>query len=537
MALSPVIPVGYQNLGNGKFFTVIEVDKKKYQLVVDPKTKQRWMYEYNVFGNGDPLFSTIDGVKFQGYNSTTISNSELTKLKNTLTTSTSWVNTDIQTAPPFIIPGAQGNGKTQTDPGPNSPGAQDTNISEFSGVLDNLQKEQKPNSYGNWFYPKTMNSQQDRIYIEQIKYVIPDIATAGEALLGALSDRENQFAEGTKEKRLGSVTLPISNKITESVEVGWGESKLSSIAAALMAGGTDAAFKLSEGDFLGGGGTAIQALQDVITSKGVVKRAQQYIATKAASEVISKIGFQIDPEGYITRRTGTIPNPNLELLFNGPKLKSFGLAFKLTPRSEDEAHQIRNIIKFFKKGMAPIRGVDQQSSFFLGTPNIFRVKFIPSKDSENEILSLPQFKTCALVRCEVDYTPDGIYSVYDDPRVGSQPIAVTLQLGFAELTPVYNNDYTFPDDEHNESVGPDRVEFEKAFYTKTTSQRQQKLASQEVPGTPSLTRRPGQPPILGGEGTAQRAGQQGYVQQWLDEFQTGKTTLKLEEWKRQKGYK
>ena len=54
-----------------------------------------------------------------------------------------------------------------------------------------------------------------------------------------------------------------------------------------------------------------------------------------------------------TRATGTVVNPNLELLFSGPRLRTFQFNFTLTPRSEEEATMVRKIIKFFKRTSAP----------------------------------------------------------------------------------------------------------------------------------------------------------------------------------------
>ena len=334
----------------------------------------------------------------------------------------------------------------------------DPDLSSFAPVLGKLQKGQDENTYGRWHYPETIGStNQDRVFIQMLKYVLPDIAQSGTAFAGALSNREDDFA--TKSQILGSVTLPITNNLTESVEVDWGSDKLSSIAAGLMAGGISAAGQFVGGNVIGALGTLGGTVGSGLGNQGIAGRANQYLAAKAAAGLVSGAGFQINPEAYLTRRTGTIPNPNLELLFNGPKLKAFGLVFKLTPRSEKEAHQIRNIIKFFKKGMAPIRGNNQENSFFLGTPNVFKIQF-KSSDKSSELLSLPQFKTCALVTCGVNYTPDGIYAAYQDSIVTSQPISVTLQLGFSELTPVYNSDYEFPG---GESVGPDRKQFERTI--------------------------------------------------------------------------
>jgi hypothetical protein len=360
-----------------------------------------------------------------------------------------------QTTPP--PPRRTQENPTGADPGnnPANDAANDANpdLSSFNTALKDLQTDQTSNSYKNWYYPENIaNRNQDRVFIQMLKYVTPDINTSGSAFAGALSNRENDFA--TKSQILGSVTLPMTNNLTESVEVDWGSDKLSSIAAGLMAGGTQVVKDAAGGKLIGALNTLGGTIGNGLENQGIAGRANQYLAAKAAANLISGIGFQINPESYLTRRTGTIPNPNLELLFNGPKLKAFGLAFRLTPRSEKEAIQIRNIIKFFKKGMAPIRGNNKQTSFFLGTPNVFTVKFLPSEKG-SELLSLPQFKTCALITCGVNYTPDGLYAAYKDSKVTSQPISVTLQLGFSELTPVYNSDYEFPEKELG-SVGPDR---------------------------------------------------------------------------------
>ena len=347
--------------------------------------------------------------------------------------------------------GADPNADVGTNPANDNPN-QNPDLSSFDGVLEGLQKGQDKDSYNHWSYPENV-VKQDRLYIQMLRYVIPDISKFENVFSGALSNRENDFA--TKSQILGSVTLPITNNLTESVEVDWGSDKLSAIAAGLMAGGTAAVNQAAGGDVFAALNTAGGTVAGALGNNVINTRAKQYLAAKASASLVSGAGFQINPEAYLTRRTGTIPNPNLELLFNGPKLKAFGLVFKLTPRSEKEAHQIRNIIKFFKKGMAPILGNTQDNSFFLGTPNVFKIQFRPS-GKNSDLLSLPQFKTCALVTCGVNYTPDGIYAAYHDSKVTSQPISVTIQLGFSELTPVYNSDYDFPSKD-NQSVGPDLI--------------------------------------------------------------------------------
>ena len=139
-----------------------------------------------------------------------------------------------------------------------------------------------------------------------------------------------------------------------------------------------------------------------------------------------------------TRATGKVLNPNLELLFNGPKLRKFSYNFRFTPREEREAREIKRIIKFFKKNMAPQR---VPSKLFLKTPNVFKLKYIFKGGRQHPFLN--KIKMCALQSFNVTYAPDGSYMTYDD---GSMT-AYNVSMSFGELNPIYENDY---DDDSND---------------------------------------------------------------------------------------
>ena len=57
----------------------------------------------------------------------------------------------------------------------------------------------------------------------------------------------------------------------------------------------------------------------------------------------------------------------MELLFGGPTLRNFRFQFKMTPRNEKEAQQVKLIIRAFKRNMAPMAqgGTVSSGSFFL----------------------------------------------------------------------------------------------------------------------------------------------------------------------------
>ena len=66
-------------------------------------------------------------------------------------------------------------------------------------------------------------------------------------------------------------------------------------------------------------------------------------------------------QGLLSRTEGIIVNPNLELLFNGPSLRSFGLSYKMSPRNEPESI----MIKKDHKNVQAINGMlkDQHQTF------------------------------------------------------------------------------------------------------------------------------------------------------------------------------
>jgi len=91
-------------------------------------------------------------------------------------------------------------------------------------------------------------------------------------------------------------------------------------------------------------GSAGQAFKNIIVSD---------IFAQAAN---IPVGGSLTRDAIFGRTTGQILNQNVELLFNGVTLRSFKFSFKLTPRSQKEAEEIRDIITFFKFNMAPAVG-------------------------------------------------------------------------------------------------------------------------------------------------------------------------------------
>ena len=289
-------------------------------------------------------------------------------------------------------------------------------------------------------YPLTIENGQDYVLIDVYNYVVADIFGQGntsDVNVNSILDG-GDISKRTLKESLGYIRLPMPANISEANQTGWGESSLNNLAAGLLGGATGAVEYLSKGNLLDAGTTTIDTAKKVISSGSAGTQIKQQLTLNAAASLVKKLGIQVDAEAYRARATGTVINPNLELLFNGPKLRAFQFSYKMSPRNAEEAKQIRGIIKFFKKAMAPKRAVAQDDAFFLGAPNIFTIKFMHKGETSK---SLPTLKTCALVNFTVNYTADGFYSAFYD----GQPISVQMDMSFAELTPIYNDNYVFDD--------------------------------------------------------------------------------------------
>jgi len=357
------------------------------------------------------------------------------------------------------------------------------NDNNNNASLSNLREEYKTGkvdhiiqklSLRNLVYPMDADfgNTQDYIQINQFTYkpVNQNIFFAnsneekrsqGDGIFGIL---KNGVRNGSpKEKHLGLVKLPMPNQLQDSNNVAWGQDQLNAITAAVSSevfGATGGAIQLIQ-DLIGGQkgfgdvfksakeeagniiGNLAQAGRDakgVITSNDAALLGRSVIG----SALLNIAQFGVTPETALARGAGVVPNSNMQLLFNAPTLREFTFNWRLTPRSREEAIRVKNIIRFFKQGMAVKKSNKTKSgtstSFFLGTPNIFDIHFKTAKENY-EILdrndSVLRIKTCALTGVAVNYTPEGMWSAYEK----GMPTSVLLSLRFGELEPIFDTDY------------------------------------------------------------------------------------------------
>ena len=273
-------------------------------------------------------------------------------------------------------------------------------------------------------------SKQDVIRFDMMEYQPQDFAATGQ--FGFTSGRV-----GSRERSIGSVTLPIPAGISDQSSVEWGSNSMTAVDAAKAMIATTAmraALNKPESAIT----EAAKGVGDGIGSLMKTVKANDQAAGSAIANSFAAAAAGVDGQSLLSRTTGQVLNPNMELLFKGPTLRPFQFTFTLAPRDKDEALRVVSIIRFFKQGMAPIRS---KSNLFLKSPHTFQLRYLHRGEEGDGgtglHFKLNAFKECALQTVGVNYTPTGNYSTYQDGTM----VAYELTLGFSELEPIYNDDF------------------------------------------------------------------------------------------------
>ena len=270
-------------------------------------------------------------------------------------------------------------------------------------------------------YPADMKDTQDRVKFSVWKIKKADFSTTPTDVSIKNPNDQNNDYELKSGSGFGPVFLPIQPGIVDSNAVEWGGGKINEIERQLV-GASLGAMTTTNGVGQAAQGVINKIYNNILRQPGFGGLARLALAEQA-------VGVQ----GLLPRVTGSVLNPNLELLFQGPTLRPFQFQFKLSPRNKKEATRVKEIIKFFKKNMAV---KNAESNLFLNAPYVFGIEYQKGTSTHQ---SINLIKKCALQSCSVDYTPLGSYMTYNDDD--ATMVSYNISLQFQEIIPVYDTDY------------------------------------------------------------------------------------------------
>lgn len=277
--------------------------------------------------------------------------------------------------------------------------AEDSNAFRYPKAV-NITKNSDYVSFEFYKYQPPFN--QDRRGNQQQEY---NMSVSDDVLLG---------------EKLESIIMYMPEDIQSEYGANWGAVGFGLIAKEIMAG---AVGNFDLGSFLQSAGGAVQ--RKLIDS--IVANANKALGTSVTSNQA------------LGATTGTVVNPNVEMMYEAPEMRTFSLSFKMFASSSEESIEIRKICNTFKKNMLPEFGGQ-----FIKIPNIVKVTFMTG-GSANQWVS--QFKPCAISNVSVNYTPDGSWASYggttkEGQQVTGAPVATTLTIQFKELKMLFQNDIT-----------------------------------------------------------------------------------------------
>lgn len=237
----------------------------------------------------------------------------------------------------------------------------------------------------------------------------------------------------TKAKGYSPIVMYMPQDIQGQYGANWGGAGFGAFfttIAGAMAGVTDGKF-----------GESLQTAAEEF--KGLTKIA----GYKAAVAAMNKgLGTNVSVSQLMQGVSGTIINPNIELMYEAPEMRGFQLRFKMMARSEAEGNIIRSIYNTFKRAMLPTFGgsvgksSDGQSGGLLGdlgkagslmtVPKIVQVQFMTGANMNTYV---PQYKPCAITQVDLTHTADGSWAAYK----GGMPVAVEMAVTFKETKLIF----------------------------------------------------------------------------------------------------
>ena len=283
-------------------------------------------------------------------------------------------------------------------------------------------------TYGRLRYPLELFD-TDFMRITQFKY-------EPLASFKQVSSQRERRADRRHKTSIGSVTLPIPSQLTDTNNVSWNNSTMNDLEMAGIRAG---------GDIMNSG-KPLEAVQKIIDD-GLTSLENNTgnAKTLIQSLILGQLpGINKRPNEVLGRFAGQIINPNLELIFGGPTLRSFQYSFRLTPRNDKETQAVRSIIRFFKQGMS-IK--ENPTNLFLSAPNVFQPRFYNKEGRQHTFINT--IKKCACTSFTVNYVPDNTFMTLPN----SSMTAYEIGMSFQEMDPIIDQDYAELDDNQDSIIG------------------------------------------------------------------------------------
>jgi len=238
--------------------------------------------------------------------------------------------------------------------------------------------------------------------------------------------RLNSYDNFTKGSKVGRVQLPLQQGIQIDDAVSYTTANTNFGAGLLKAATTDqgdrvnsVTNKLISQMAVKGAGTALAGVAGAL----VAGPAGALVAGAAGGDIFENVSNATKEASRVSA------NPNTRTLFDSVNMRSFTFNFKLIAKSENEAKQIREIVKFFRREIYPEAINVDGIPFAYEFPNIFDIKVRDRTGQNNPGFDLQR---CYLQAINTNFNQTAAGSMYAG-KDKDYFIEVDISLNFTEF--------------------------------------------------------------------------------------------------------
>ena len=316
------------------------------------------------------------------------------------------------------------------------------NVNKSLGTLigaDNLFKEAKKRGFG--ILEKVVDSVTGKVKPKPVgsenymSYFFKPDGTSTEAASKIINDKLktgdiNKKPQGTKEN--SNQTISIDRAPTR---------RLDSVITMFMPADVKVNYKSNYTDQTIGIGTqtASQAIGEGIRTgsfdagvDAMMKNTGDLAASATRNALLTILSAAPMFEGAkeaVEIGLGTALTDRMEMAFKGIDKRKFTYTFKMMPRSQDEANEVKKIIDMFKFHMLPEMAGTTSRGRMMNYPSTFDIKYM-YQNAENNYLN--KVSECYLENMDVDYGGDR-YRTFEGNDAGAPPVETTITLQFGEI--------------------------------------------------------------------------------------------------------
>jgi hypothetical protein len=148
-------------------------------------------------------------------------------------------------------------------------------------------------------------------------------------------------------------------------------------------------------------------------------------AKSVAKDIALNLALSKTPiSGALSKASGMAANPMKEQVFKNVNFRKFTFDYTFSPRSAQEASNVKKIINTFKLHMHP--EFKDTSNFVFIYPSEFDITYY-TDGGENP--NLHRHPSCVLESMNINYTPNGAFNTFE----GGMPTQINVTLSFLEL--------------------------------------------------------------------------------------------------------